>query len=149
MALLNDSQVEVRNAIIKFLLDSEKMPSAQDLVEELSKPKQLVVEMLGQLHNEHALFLDKDGSIRMLWPFSGVPTAFTVTANNRNYWANCAWDALGIPAALHTDAVIHGSFAFPEEPVTIYVQKDTVTPDDYLVHFPLPIGRWYDDLIYT
>lgn len=119
------------------------------MAKELSISELAAFELVSQLHVEHALLLDKDGAIRMLWPFSGIPTAFRVTANKRSYWANCAWDAVGIPAALHSDAVIQASFAYPEEKVTLHVEANTVIPDNYLVHFPLPVSRWYDDLIYT
>ncbi len=42
----------------------------------------------------------------MAWPFSGVETLFQVSVSDKTYFANCAWDSLGIPAALHTDAEI-------------------------------------------
>jgi len=33
-------------------------------------------------------------------PFSGVETAFPAEVQGRRYYANCVWDALGVPAAL-------------------------------------------------
>ena len=39
-------------------------------------------------------------------PFSAIPTQVRARANDRWYWANCAWDMLGVPAALHSDAEI-------------------------------------------
>jgi hypothetical protein len=54
-----------------------------------------------ELHQRHALFLEPGSSaIRMAFPFSGVPTSSRVHARGRTYFANCAWDALGIPAVL-------------------------------------------------
>ncbi|MFN8385449.1 MAG: organomercurial lyase [Anaerolineales bacterium] len=64
-------------------------------------------EYYKELHNRHALFLDLEAlTVRMANPFSGIPTDFKVHANGKTYYANCVWDMLGIPAALHTDAVI-------------------------------------------
>ena len=39
-------------------------------------------------------------------PFSAIPTAYRVHAAGRSWFANCAWDAFGICAALHTDGRI-------------------------------------------
>ena len=39
----------------------------------------------------------------MAMPFSAVPTAFRVVVGDRSVWANCAWDAFGIAAALEDD----------------------------------------------
>ena len=149
MTLLNDKLAEGRSAIIKLLVNSGEMPSVAELAKELLISDLAAFELVSQLHVEHALLLDEDGTIRMLWPFSGIPTDFRVIANNRSYWANCAWDAVGIPAALHSDAVIQASFAYPAEKVTLHVEADTVNPGNHLVHFPLPVSKWYDDLVYT
>jgi hypothetical protein len=45
--------------------------------------------------------------IRMAPPFPGIETRFRVNALGKQFFANCAWDALGIPAALHADASVH------------------------------------------
>ena len=39
-------------------------------------------------------------------PFSAVPTAYRVRAGGRSWYANCAWDAFGICAALDSNGVI-------------------------------------------
>lgn len=66
-----------------------------------------VADLYRELHTRHTILLDADGTtIRMANPFSGVATGFRVTIDRTQYWANCAWDALGIPAALHRNAAI-------------------------------------------
>jgi hypothetical protein len=103
-----------------------------------------------RLHRRHAIFLDPGSdAIRMAHPFSGVPTPFRVHANGRTYWANCAWDALGIPAALRADATAEATLADTGQAVTIGVRDRTVRGHGEVVHFPLPFRRWYDDLIRT
>jgi Alkylmercury lyase len=42
-------------------------------------------------------------------PFSAVPTAYRVHAVGRWWYGNCAWDAVGICAALHVDGSIESS----------------------------------------
>jgi hypothetical protein len=138
-----------RDAVIRHLVRTGHMPSVAELATDLRMRVEAVWELLLKLHQEHVLLLNARGEISMLWPFSGVPTPFRVTTAHQSDWANCAWDALGIPAALHTDAVVDAAFACPPGETTIQVQGDHVTHGDYLVHFGLPVSRLYDDLAYT
>ena len=59
-------------------------------------------------------------------PFSGIPTDFKVHANGKTYYANCAWDMLGIPAALQTDAVIEAVCTESNESVRLEIQDGNV-----------------------
>lgn len=103
-----------------------------------------------RLHERHVLVLEADRPvIRMAHPFSAVSTPFRVHADGRAYWANCAWDALGIPAALHADAVIAASCADDGTPVTLRVEADQVHGNGEVIHFLRPFRDWYDDLIFT
>ena len=103
-----------------------------------------------RLHERHALFLVPGGvRIRMAHPFSGVPSEFRFFSGGREYWANCAWDMLGIPAALHADARIEAACAEDDQPVVITVEGGHVHGHREVVHFPLPFRQWYDDLIAT
>ena len=77
-----------------------------------------------------------------------MPTAFRVEAGDRAYWANCAWDALGIPAALHADARIEAPLGTASRSGS-RIEAELVQSRDGVVHFPLPFRRWYDDLIET
>src|SRR3972149_1313882 len=87
--------------------------------------------------------------IRMAPPFSGVPTAFPVETRGKRYYANCAWDALGIPAALHEDAVIPAADAFTGERLTLEVKAGRAVPQECVIHFAVPAARWWEDIIYT
>src|SRR5689334_19989859 len=52
----------------------------------------------------HVIVLDDDsGEVWMAMPFSAVPTEFRVIVGERSVWANCAWDAFGVAAALGAD----------------------------------------------
>ena len=103
-----------------------------------------------RLHERHALFLDpQTREVRMAFPFSAIPTQFRVRANDRWYWANCAWDMLGVPAALHSDAEIVAEYVGDGLPVHLSVENGRLRGVDGIVHFPLPLRHWYDDLVFT
>jgi hypothetical protein len=69
------------------------------------------------------LFLDPETcEISMAFPFSAVHTQFRVRANGRSYWANCAWDMLGVPAALHADAEVEAEYAEDGSPARLSIE---------------------------
>ena len=103
-----------------------------------------------RLHAAHALVLDDAGTeIRMANPFSAVPTAFWVHADGRVWFANCAWDAFGICAALHVDGRIETACADCGLPLTIEVRDGHPDDASLLFHCLVPARRWWDDIVFT
>lgn len=141
----------VRAFIYASIADSGQLPSVAEAAAALDLTEKAARNAFVWLHERHALFLAADGqTIRMAHPFSGVPTDFRVFANGRAYWANCAWDMLGIPAALHADARIEARFADTGAPVSLAVEGGTVRgAPGAVIAFRQPFRRWYDDLIFT
>jgi len=90
------------------------------------------------------------GEIWMSGPFSALPTRFRVHGAATSWWANCAWDMLGIPASLSVSARVETSCACCDEPITIDVDADAgPLCGEGLVHIFLPARRWYEDIGYT
>jgi hypothetical protein len=103
-----------------------------------------------ELSKRHALFLEPGTHhIQMAWPFSGVETPFKVHVNDNTYFANCAWDSLGIPAALHAEAEIEAACAQSGAPIHITLSEQQVQYSSALVHFLVPFKSWYTDLPFT
>jgi len=158
---------QIRHFIYNHFADTTHPPSVEDTVKHFNIPTEEASEYFRELHNRHALFLEPETlTIRMANPFSGIPTDFKVHAKGRTYYANCAWDMLGIPVALHTDAVIEAVCTESNESVQLEIKNGNIAPaavpgggenaqngyaalSDLLVHFPLPFSRWYDDLVFT
>jgi hypothetical protein len=72
-----------------------------------------------------------------------------VQANGKRYWGICIWDALGIAAALHADAVITALCGDCGTPLTLEVRNDTLVRSEGIVHFAIPARRWWDNIGYT
>ncbi len=104
---------------------------------------------LQRLHDAHAIVLDESGSIRMALPFSAVPTPHRVVANDRTWWANCAWDALAIPAALGIDARIEATWLDTGEPIDLSIANRRLSSTGGFVHFVVPARHWWDDIVET
>ena len=68
----------------------------------------------------------------------------------RSWFANCAWDALGIPAALHRDGLIDSECADCGEPLELEVRDGRlVRGGELLVHILVPARHWWDDIVFT
>ena len=105
---------------------------------------------LRRLHDAHQIVLDDDGSIRMALPFSAIETNHVVRAGERRWFANCAWDALAIPAALKIDAEIDAPWLDDDTPVALRIIAGELHGDvDARVHFAVPARHWWDDIVHT
>jgi len=87
--------------------------------------------------------------LRMANPFSAVPTAHRVHAGGRWRYANCAWDAFGICAALGVDGRIESSCADCAEPLAVEVRDGQPDDDSLLFHCLVPAARWWDHIVFT
>jgi hypothetical protein len=141
---------QVRAYVYNHFADTTQAPTVDEAAQNFNISTEETGELYKELHNRHSFFLEpKTLTIRMANPFSGIPTDFKVHANGKVYFANCAWDMLGIPAALHCDAVIEAVVTESNETVMLEVKNVQINNNQYLVHFPLPFARWYDDLVFT
>ena len=141
---------DVRAFVYQHFADTTHAPSVDETAKHFNLSNEEAGELYKELNNRHAFFLEPETlSIRMANPFSGIPTDFKVHANGKTYFANCAWDMLGIPAALQCDAVIDAIFTESNETIQLEIRDGKVTNGEYLVHFPVPFAHWYDDLVFT
>jgi hypothetical protein len=132
----------LRNRIYAQLVSLGRVPT---IAETGAEP-----EALRRLHDEHALVLEPDGSaIRMLSPFSGVATSYRVRAAGRDWFANCVWDAFGIPAALGVGGHVSATCLDCGEQLEVDVADGRPEPDDLVAHFLLPARRWWEDIVFT
>ncbi len=116
----------------------------------LSRTHEEIAASFRQLADEHLLVLQRDGGeILMLPPYSAVPTPFVVESGGRSYFANCIWDALGVPAMLKRDALIETSCACCGSAARLRVEGGALAESAGLVHFALPAARWWDNVVFT
>src|SRR5512134_2825100 len=111
---------EIRAFVYRHFAETTYRPGVDETASHFALPHEQAGAAYEELHQRHALFL-KPGTHEVLManPFSGVETPFKVRANGKTYFANCAWDSLGIPAALHADSEIEASCAQSGEVVRL------------------------------
>jgi hypothetical protein len=142
--------VALRNATYRLFVTLGRAPSEAEVAADVGRTEAQVFDGWRRLHDAHALVLDSAGEqIRMANPFSGVPTAYRVRADGRWWYANCAWDAFGICAALHVDGRIETSCADCGEPIAVEVRDGRSDDESLLFHCLVPAGRWWDDIAFT
>jgi len=145
-----DFDTRVKAAIYRWFADTTKAPAAPEIAVVLGEPPGTIRDAYRRLFQKRVLFLEPDGeTIRMAPPFSGVPTQHRVQVGDRSYFANCSWDSLGIPAALHREAQVLSRCEQSLEPIHIRVTREGPRTAQVVAHFAVPAAKWWADLVYT
>ena len=150
--LVDELDLRIRNAVYSSFVSAGIAPSAAGIGGELGLAVEEVEAAFQRLHDAHALVLQPGSTrIRMLNPFSAVETPHRVETAGRWWHANCAWDALGIPHALHErDARIHSRCPDCGDRLELELGGgELVRGSELLVHFVVPARRWWDDIGFT
>jgi hypothetical protein len=145
-----NSDREVRRSVYDFTEREGLPPTISQAASELSRGAEEIAASFVRLSNAHVLVLQRDSNeILMLPPYSAVPTPFVVESGGRTYFANCVWDALGVPAMLKRDAEIKTSCGCCGDAMKMRVVNGALAEAQGVVHFALPAARWWDDLVFT
>jgi Alkylmercury lyase len=147
---MNAPALEIRNLTYSMFVGLGRAPTADELAITAGLSRADVHAAWAELDQAHALVLNPaTAEIRMANPFSAVPTAYRVRAAERWWYANCAWDALGICAALHVDGEIEASCPDCGETIGVTLCGRRVDDERLLFHCLVPAARWWDDIVFT
>ncbi|MEX2211849.1 MAG: organomercurial lyase [Gaiellaceae bacterium] len=134
---MDDADLQLRNEIYRRFVETGRPPHIDDRA------------ALRRLHDQHAVVLDDADQIRMLNPFSLVPTPHRVHAGGRWWYGNCAWDALGVIAALGGEGRYETSCPDCAEAIEIDVRDGGLEGGDLVFHLAVPAASWWDDIVFT
>ena len=149
---MNEHDLRIRSHVYSSFVRDGNARTAAETGAELGLDEVEISAAYRRLHDAHALVLRPGTTeIRMLNPFSAVETPHRVETVGRSWFANCAWDALGIPAALHADEALIESEC-PDCGETLELELlggELARGEELLVHFVVPARRWWDDIGFT
>ena len=142
---MNDRDVDLRNRTYARFVETGRAPNAEELGD-----RDEVLAGWRRLHDAHAVVLNTAlGELRMLNPFSMIPTAYRVCAGGRWWYANCAWDAFGVCAALGVNGQIETSCPDCGSVIRVEVVDQQPDDDELLFHCLVPAVRWWNDIVFT
>lgn len=146
---MTPGDIALRRSTYALFVELGRAPSVAQTAEVVGVTPTAVIDGWRRLHDARALVLTATGELRMLNPFSAAATGYRVEARGRWWYANCAWDAFGICAALHCDGLVQASCPDCGEGLDIRVVDRE--PDDrtLLFHCLVPAAQWWDDIVFT
>jgi len=145
-----DCDTQIKLAIYTHFAETGRRPSLEDVASRVVSDAGRVRDAYGRLRQQRVLVLESDGTtIRMAPPFSGIPTQHLVKVGGIDYFANCAWDSLGVPAALHRPAEVLSRCEQTGEPLRLEVGLDGPGPSTWLFHCLVPAAKWWEDIVFT
>jgi alkylmercury lyase-like protein len=144
------ADIELRNLTYRLFVEQGRAPRSAEVGAEARMAADAVERGWRRLHDAHALVLNGAGTeLRMANPFSAVPTAYQVQAGGRRWYANCAWDAFGICAALQVDGRIATSCPDCGEAIDVGVRDERPDDERLLFHCLVPAEQWWEDIVFT
>jgi alkylmercury lyase-like protein len=141
---------DVRLYIYSQIVATSAAPTVAETALALDRDPAEIDTAYRTLAEQHQIVL-RPGSttVWMAMPFSNMQTPFTVITGGRAYYANCAWDAFGVPAMLNADARIFTTCADCGGVLERKVANSRIADMRGVVHFALPARRWWDDVGFT
>ena len=98
---------------------------------------------LRSLAEQHVVVLDDHGRIAMAHPFAAPGADARVDSGGRTWWGSCAWDGLGIVAALGL-----GEATVANNGIELHVEDGDVR-DNAIFNVQVPARHWWDDIAHT
>ncbi|NIR68363.1 hypothetical protein GWN42_01745 [candidate division KSB1 bacterium] len=140
---------KVRLQIYQHFVETGHTPTMSEIANVLACKLKDVQTAYRGLAEKRCLVLQANDEILMAEPFSAVPTPFQVQVGDRSWWANCIWDALGIPAMLKQDARIVTACGDCNESMHVFVKDGQLHESSGVVHILVPAKHWWDDIVFA
>lgn len=146
----NSLAEEVRVFLFRESAETAKVPQTPEISRALGRAEAEIQAAVEELAAAKVLILAPNGtSIWAANPFCAVPSGFRVTAKNRKFWGICIWDALGIAAALGSDALLTSPCGDCGHELTLEVRDRELVRSEGVVHFAVPAHQWWDNIGFT
>ena len=136
--------------ILKEIIEKGYAPNTRDLSKLLDAREEEVIRGLKELQEYHGVVLHPhEAKIWAIHPFSLSPTTFYVETKKGAWWGNCAWCSLGIAALIKDNSKISTTIGGETKRVEINIINGKIQEKNYMIHFPIPMKKAWDNVIYT
>ena len=147
---MSELDLELLKAVYQHFARTAGSPTLDVMRQYLSASDEDISEGYRRLYARRLLVPAYDlTSIRMAPPFSGVPTQHRAKVNDREYFANCAWDAFGVVSALGGTGEVFSRCEHTSDPLTLHLTPDGPAASSWLFHCAVPASRWWNDIVFT
>lgn len=148
--MTDELQNKIRYQVNRFIFDNGIAPTVEQLSALLDLDEKDIENGLTALANNHAIVLHPNSfDIWVAHPFALFPTLFWVKTTDKQWWGNCPWCSLGIASLTRADTEIFTKLKGQQEPLKIDIKNNEIVQKDYVVHFPIPANKFWDNVIYT
>lgn len=142
--------VALRVRVYDWLLERGAPPSSDELADHFRTTSADVKRALAELKiGKTVLVHPETGEVWMAGPFSAAPTPYRVIGSRTQWYANCAWDMLGVALIANETVRIETRCTDCEQPLSLTASPTSPPDEDAVVHFLVPARRWYDDIGFT
>lgn len=136
--------------LVQQILERGSAPSIEELVHNFDTPREDVSAALHALAEDHGVVLHPNSDeIWIIHPFSTAPTNFIVRSGQMEWWGNCAWCSLGIAELAGGTATITTTLGTAGRQVIVAIERGMLLDKNYVIHFPIPMTRAWDNVVYT
>lgn len=152
---MSDQQTvaRVRLFIFERFLSDARAPVVEELMTELSLPRDAVTAVLDELvAARHIALVPGSARILMAFPFSAIATPFRVTTRGKDYFANCAWDAVAFHAMLGDEVRVNSFCHHCATPIRIELNDGRATrvePAETMIYLALRPTEWWENIVTT
>jgi hypothetical protein len=149
---LNEGDERVRSVLTRAIAELGYAPSNEALAARVPCDVPALDAHLRRLAAAQALLLHPNSTRPwVVHPFALSPGSCWVKTPQKGYWANCLYCAMGIAAALDSDAVITTRYGGEDEPARYEVTRGqgVVSPGSDVFHLSTPPARWWDNVIFS
>jgi hypothetical protein len=150
MAELSPADQALRGRLTRAIAELGHAPPPAELAEEAGMSVGQVEDSLRRLHEAHALLLHPHRCEPwVVHPFALSPGSCWVETREGGYWANCLYCALGIAAALDSDAVVTTRLGGEARTVRYRVEGGRLLDTGGVFHLSTPARFWWDNVIHA
>ena len=141
---------DLRIFVYEHLVANGMPPTLEEIAKNFGTTAALArQELAGLKIGKTILVHPESGEIWMAGPFAAAKTDYQAVAGDRSWWANCAWDMLGIPMVLNAPVQVHTKCTDCGSPMTIDCDPSRAPTETAVVHFLVPARHWYEDIAFT